>query len=143
MSDDTQRDEKARLLLEHAENKQQLLQLRTRAARFGDVLSDVGSTLKREPEKLVFEREVTPTQYANRQKPEIERAFFDLDVIVELRDSIRKLEDRQQDLKPRLTAFGAFVACFGFGPRLFGFCSDCFLYSVSRRTISSCGTAMT
>ncbi len=106
MSDDTQRDEKARLLLEYTENKQQLLQLRTRAARFGDVWSDAGSTLKREPEKLVFERETTPLQYASPQKPGIERMFFDLDVIVELRDSIRKLEDRQQDLKPRLTAFG-------------------------------------
>jgi hypothetical protein len=32
---------------------------------------------------------------------------------------------------------------FGFGPRLCGFAADCFLYSASRRLISSCGTEST
>lgn len=107
MSDETQRDEKAKLLLEYTENKQQLLQLRARAARFGDALYEAASILKSEPERLIFEGESTPMQLiASLRKAALERALFDVNAIIEVRDAIRRLEERQRELEPRLSAFG-------------------------------------
>ena len=54
MTEDAQREEKARLLLEWTENEEELGHQRAMAARIADVLYHVAGKLRSEPEKLAF-----------------------------------------------------------------------------------------
>jgi hypothetical protein len=104
MTEDAQREEKKNLLLEWKENEQELARRKAVAARIADVLSHVAGMLRSEPTKLVFSDDSTPMQFIGA--PIITDARgLDLAAIREVRDAIRNLQDRQQNLKPRMAAF--------------------------------------
>lgn len=106
MSEDEQQAQKAKLLLEWTDNKQELERRRAVAAGIADTLSAVASALRSQPELLSFSSEQTPSRYYGRRPMMIETAGLDVKAIQEVRDAIRQLEERQQELKPRLVAFG-------------------------------------
>lgn len=107
MSEDEQRLEKSKLLLEWTENKQELGRRRAVAARMGESFASVAACLRSEPETLIFPGETTPIQYTRQHKNNIrDVSALDLTEVKNVRDAIRGLEDRQAELGPRLVAFG-------------------------------------
>jgi hypothetical protein len=105
MSEESQREEKAALLLEWTENEQELARQKAIAARISDVLYHVACELRVAPERLIFSGDQTPSRYMQSHIVANARGL-DLTAIRETRDAIRALLDRQQELKPRKTALG-------------------------------------
>ncbi|MGA3054356.1 MAG: hypothetical protein ABSD63_09120 [Candidatus Korobacteraceae bacterium] len=104
MTEEARREEKKNLLLEWTETAQELDCQKAVAARMADLLSHVASKLRSEPEKLIFSGDSTPLQYMQRELI-VEAAGLDVLAICGVRDAIRKLLDRQRDLRPRMAAF--------------------------------------
>jgi hypothetical protein len=104
MPEDEKKAEKGAILLEWQEVEDELRQRRSQAEELGQKLIAIGSLLSNAPERIIFEREETPLQFDSRET--YSDAGLSRARIVEIRDSIRAMLVRRNDLERRKSAFG-------------------------------------
>ncbi|MGA9799224.1 MAG: hypothetical protein WBQ68_09455 [Terriglobales bacterium] len=102
MTQQQAREQLSDILLELEENETQLRKRRVQARSFADTFYYLAERFRTNPENVTFINETDDLKF--RASDMADPRAIDLDLIKEVRDSVRKLESRQAELRERKAA---------------------------------------
>lgn len=105
MTDDEKRQQKAMLLLQHEETRQELEHLRIKAWNLGEAIKEVAAWLIAAREMPLSERDRERDEKISKNTPRY-RELLNFDAISELRDVLKRTNDRFRELTKQKKALG-------------------------------------
>ena len=105
MTDDEKRKQKAMLLLQHEETRQELEHLRTKAWTLGEEVKEIARWLDTARGQESGYRDVELVEKIDAHLPHY-RKVFDFDAIASLRDELKRTHDKLRELTTQKKALG-------------------------------------